>query len=60
MLVNFRMAQGSRPAPVSSRLVLMRLVLPFGGAPRHVEFRIDLGFSERLRQLRTLVPMTTA
>lgn len=38
----------------------MRLVLPVGGAPRHVEFRIDLGFAERLRQLRTLVPMTTS
>lgn len=46
--------------PKSSRLVVMRLVLPVGGAPRHVEYRIDDGFIERLRQLRTLVPMTTS
>lgn len=44
----------------ASRLVVMRLVLPMGGAPRHVEFRMDQGFAERLRQLRTLVPMTTS
>ena len=43
----------------ASRLIVMRLVLPVGGAPRHVEFRMDQGFAERLRQLRTLVPMTT-
>ena len=46
--------------PNSSRLVVMRLVLPVGGAPRHVEYRIDDSFIERLRQLRTLVPMATS
>ena len=37
----------------------MRLVMPMGGTPRHVEFRIDASFCERLRQLRTLVPLAT-
>lgn len=54
-------ASGSEPeVPSSSRLVVMRLVLPVGGAPRHVEYRIDDGFVERLRQLRSLVPMITS
>lgn len=44
----------------ASRLVVMRLVSPVGGTPRHVEFRIDLAFVERLRQLRTLVPALTS
>ncbi len=46
--------------PASSRLVVMRLVLPLGGAPRLVEMRIDDGFVERLRQLRSLVPAMTS
>lgn len=44
----------------ASRLVVMRLVSPVGGTPRHVEFRMDLVFAERLRQLRTLVPTITS
>ena len=52
---------GHKPdTPISSRLVVMRLVLPVGGAPRHVEYRIDHTFIDRLRQLRTLVPMITS
>jgi hypothetical protein len=40
----------------NSRQVVMQVVKRSGEAAHHVEFTLDDNFSERLRQLRTLVP----
>lgn len=43
-----------------ARQIIMQVVKRSGGATHHVEFRIDDTFTERLRQLRSLVPPLNA